>query len=409
MAETSKPLRVASFRGAVFHVTETDHTTGRRVVVHEYPERDTPFTEDLGRSARTFTVKGFFVGADYVEQMKAFQEKFEQRGAGELVHPWLGRMMVTPQGLTVHYSLKLLRADFDATFSESGEQTYPSQEADPAYVVKEKAEALKTSSLAALARKIKVSSLQDYVAKQIVGNINKALGIDAISEINQVFGISEDIASTMNEAISLLGSGASGFAVELAGALGLSRFASAAAAWRAVAKNVGRICDDDKLNTETSVLHSEGTQSYEIAMVTEAFNGLIRQVSIANAVGAVANIGTELDKPNTSDAVPPLAYEDLIAIRDDLLATIDREALKVEDDELYQALQDARAAVWLNLTTKAESKARLVTYTPSSVLPAVVIAYEFYGDANRDLELIERNRIARPGFVPVVPLKLLSE
>ena len=65
--------------------------------------------------------------------------------------------------------------------------------------------------------------------------------------------------------------------------------------------------------------------------------------------------------------------------------------------------------MWENLTTKAESQARLVTYTPSAVMPAVVVAYEFYEDANRDLEIVERNDIVRPGFVPVAPLKLLSE
>jgi prophage DNA circulation protein len=43
-------LRRASFRGAAFLVTEHQAESGRRVVAHEFPLRETGFTEDLGKA-----------------------------------------------------------------------------------------------------------------------------------------------------------------------------------------------------------------------------------------------------------------------------------------------------------------------------------------------------------------------
>ncbi len=43
-------LQDASFRGVPFKVEEESTGTGRRVETHEYPNRDKPYTEDLGKS-----------------------------------------------------------------------------------------------------------------------------------------------------------------------------------------------------------------------------------------------------------------------------------------------------------------------------------------------------------------------
>ena len=61
------------------------------------------------------------------------------------------------------------------------------------------------------------------------------------------------------------------------------------------------------------------------------------------------------------------------------------------------------------MTERADDNARLIEFTPPEVMPAVVLAYEYYGDANRDREIVERNNIRHGGFVPTSPLKLLSK
>ncbi|HFJ2043202.1 TPA: DNA circularization N-terminal domain-containing protein, partial [Salmonella enterica] len=55
-------LRDASFRGVPFSVEDDESAFGRRVQVHEYPNRDKPWTEDLGRATRRLTINAYLVG-----------------------------------------------------------------------------------------------------------------------------------------------------------------------------------------------------------------------------------------------------------------------------------------------------------------------------------------------------------
>jgi prophage DNA circulation protein len=54
-------LLPASFRGALFHVEAGAKESGRRIVIHQYPKKDTPYAEDMGRRVRTFTVRGYCI------------------------------------------------------------------------------------------------------------------------------------------------------------------------------------------------------------------------------------------------------------------------------------------------------------------------------------------------------------
>jgi prophage DNA circulation protein len=56
-----KDLQLASFRGANFHVEHGSKDSGRRIVVHEFPKKDFPYSEDMGRRAYEFTVRGYCI------------------------------------------------------------------------------------------------------------------------------------------------------------------------------------------------------------------------------------------------------------------------------------------------------------------------------------------------------------
>ena len=67
-------------------------------------------------------------------------------------------------------------------------------------------------------------------------------------------------------------------------------------------------------------------------------------------------------------------YDDTVALRDALTAAIDAELPGVTDDALYQALTDARAAVWRDLSDRSRDSARLTTLTPPAVIAMLAIA-----------------------------------
>lgn len=101
MSDWVSRLRQASFRGIPFGVLDDAGVVGRRVAVHEYPGRDQPFAEDMGRAARRFSVRGFLVeqsaiygGGDVIAQRLALEVAAEASGPGTLVHPTKGRVSV---------------------------------------------------------------------------------------------------------------------------------------------------------------------------------------------------------------------------------------------------------------------------------------------------------------------------
>ena len=87
-------LQPASWRGQRFVVLGSTVRAGRRKAVHEYPFRDGPWVEDLGKRGRIYGFSGFLVGDDVGQQVQDLTARAEQAGPGELVHPTFGSRQV---------------------------------------------------------------------------------------------------------------------------------------------------------------------------------------------------------------------------------------------------------------------------------------------------------------------------
>jgi prophage DNA circulation protein len=82
-----RTLRRASYRGVSFFVESDKLETGRRLVVHEFPLRDTPYVEDLGRSANKIDVTAYVVGDNADGAESALRAACEAGGAATLNLP----------------------------------------------------------------------------------------------------------------------------------------------------------------------------------------------------------------------------------------------------------------------------------------------------------------------------------
>lgn len=103
------------------------------------------------------------------------------------------------------------------------------------------------------------------------------------------------------------------------------------------------------------------------------------------------------------------SYDELIETRTVLTEALDTELLLETNDEMYKKIEDARVAVFEVLTSRADLQQRLITVTPTDVVPAVVLAYDYHDDATRDSEIALRNGVRHEGFCPASPLRILSE
>ena len=121
-------LRPASFRGARFFVDTVNFETGRRWADHEYPARNTPFAEDLGRSQRVWRFTGYTIGDDFLAARDRLVAACEEDGPGELVHPTLGTVQAACRVITATEERERGRfCSLAFEFAEAGSVREPSQ------------------------------------------------------------------------------------------------------------------------------------------------------------------------------------------------------------------------------------------------------------------------------------------
>lgn len=396
MAEKlSKNLRPASFRGVPFQVDSTDMGAGRRTTLHEYPQRDKPWVEDLGRAAREIAFEAFVVGADYVDQANRLLSAIEEPGSGALIHPWFGTLTVSLKDLArVTFNRELGYARFSLSFVEAGELTFPAAGSATASQSRLAAANIETAAVADFTKKFDVTGFQDFVTTDASAGVSKAVSQVASGQVPGLgaLGFAERSASVVSTAQGLLTSPNS-LALTLAGFLGVSNYAQSGLRWYTVAQALTRLAQVPGLGVpqSPSVYTPSRQQSY---VNLSAINALNRQVLLAQAVGMSSLVSADV-------------YDDTIGLRNNLTAALDAESLSASDST-YAALQAARTAVWQDLTSRSRDGARLTTKTPADTTPALVLAYDLYEDAERATDIVARNRLRHPGFVPPVPLRVLT-
>lgn len=420
MAEEKK-LYEASFRGVPFHVTKVDLKVGRRTVVHEYPQRDKPYVEDIGRATRRLSFTAFVVGDDYIQQAEKLIGAIETEGPGTLIHPHLGEMKCClEQASTITFTDSSRTASVVLTAVESGELEFPKSGTDAVSKVLESADALEKSAIQQFCDSLDLSSVSEWVDAALSGDLLDKLGIISNADIATIFDKVDEISTLASKGLSLISGGPKVFATRLVGALGLSRFASSARAWSRVAKQLKNLTKHDKLREGTKADSTvlSGTQR-AVLQNRAAVETLIRQTLIAQMVGVSAVVGTKTDQTmaveddvQTSESLKSTvskSYDDIVQLRQDLLETLDEELLMTTSDDSYLELEKARVAVFEALTDRADDSSHLAVVVPGDVLPALVHAYDYHDDASRDQEIAIRNGVEHEGFCPADALRVMED
>jgi prophage DNA circulation protein len=96
----------AQYKGAQFFVESGGPESGRRIVEHEFPKRDQPYAEDMGRRAIRVSVRAYCIQSarqpDYRQPRNALRSALETGGGGRLQLPFinLGQMVCERYKLT---------------------------------------------------------------------------------------------------------------------------------------------------------------------------------------------------------------------------------------------------------------------------------------------------------------------
>ncbi|WP_260927354.1 DNA circularization N-terminal domain-containing protein [Novosphingobium sp. 9] len=175
-------IQPASFRGVPFAVTGSDLQGGRRLAKHQYPGRDTPWNEDMGRAARSFRLRGFVLDGDILTaggtidaQRAALITAVEKAGEGTLIHPTLGSLTVKVDQYSIGEGLGANSySEVEIIFAESGTQTFPTASASSS---------LSTTAASELSDAAKSDGVSAIAAAASAGDLID----DAINEVSEIF------------------------------------------------------------------------------------------------------------------------------------------------------------------------------------------------------------------------------
>lgn len=125
-------LLPASYDGNEFFVDVGSRESGNRLVVHQFPKKDQPYTENMGRRAIEFRVRGYVIQSarrpDYRPVRDALQQRLEQGmagKAGQLQLPTMRPVSMIIQNYRLTEEERLGGyCVFDMHFVESGTQPF---------------------------------------------------------------------------------------------------------------------------------------------------------------------------------------------------------------------------------------------------------------------------------------------
>lgn len=380
-------LQPASFRGVPFKVESADGSGGRRAETHEYPMRDTPWTEDLGRRARAGSLSGYVLGADYMAARDALIAALEAAGAGTLVHRYWGELQVVITDYRISESSSEGGiARFSISFAEAGSQQFPAARADTAEALASQVDAIRAAAQKSYADVHQVAGWPGWVSDGAIADFNRAFdAVDALTA--QLTPDLSLLAEIQLNAARVAGTVADLIRVPVSAADAI------AARISALAQVPSRPVDAFNALTalfahDTRPVRTPTTPANRQADINRsATASLVRQLAVAEAAGLL----------QTADFDSATAAAEA---RDTVLAAIDGEADTTTDDTLFRALSALSAAAIRAVASRTDSLARIGTVRFASTLPALVVAHRVYGDATRADEIVSRNHVRHPGFVP---------
>lgn len=456
-------LRPASFKGTAFYVEDTEGEFGRRNVLHQYPYRDLPYGEDLGRDARGFSFTAFVLTRDACD---ALIETLESDGSGTLIHPWYGSTFVQHDGKArVQYPLaEGGRFGFQLHFVEAGENTEPDASEDAGSLL----DGLVNDALSMVGADFaakwtgQVSGWLDVAGQRldaVLGAVEKYLGpveqgVAAVrglvygaggllaKPLELYYRIAGLVRTVMN--LNPLPFGGR-FGLSFSGVAGRSTVFQAAPEKKTDA--LLYVSGDNDHESTFSISSAVGAMPANPFAGAGIWPAFIRQpafkplprdkqatLAILRGDAPAVERPAWAMPPENEDALPALppaladvvrrvvvleaaralvtapfiSHTDIESARDEVLATLDVE-MNAATDALYPALQAVRMQVGRLVQNRLPAIHELAIIDNRVTLPALLLAYRVNGSIGSADDLVARNRVRHPGFVPAGRVEVLRD
>ncbi|WP_242204846.1 MULTISPECIES: DNA circularization N-terminal domain-containing protein [unclassified Pseudomonas] len=397
-------LLPASFRGVGFWIDQAKTPVGRKGQLHEYPQRDLPYFEDLGQQARIHDVTAFIIGADCLEQRDKLLKALEA-GSGELVHPWLGRLQVKVGECDMTHT----RQDgglvtFTLKFYPDQPLPFPTATVSTQKVLLAKADTLLGSAVA------RFEQAMTLIKAARIGIANLRNSLTGVYEVikEQLKPLIEQYRQ-ITELVKAVKELPKEVAAEFKGLLGdikeLKEFAKEG--YRGVIADVSQQLEAIRKADAPKITTGKDTNAAAQAMADLVQDTMLVKVaqwvasmpvaSPAVKLSSTPSVAQQADQPVTRQEVP--VTDEMKALQKAVGVAID-PMLDKADPKHHQAINDVKEALLAHLKAVASSGVRQVTKSFQESLPALVVAYKQFADATRVTQVTQSNAMNHPGFSP---------
>lgn len=416
-----RKLLAASFRGVEFGVEKSGADGDPHGHIHKFPQRKGTLWEPLGEGDMTFAVEGFVVGDDWQQKRDTLERALREGGTGELVHPWRGRKTVAVTAWRANESVDEYRVvRFSITFLEQTADSRPTTRLNTPAIVNNKADGALRGVQDDFAGSFSVDGLPGFAADGALGDLDGAT--TGIERAGTGLGGGDLSLGTVASALRWF----AGTSPQLGGRFDSSAFFSHSLRGLRMG-GLSSLQDSSGLGGSMiglmrllSVRSASPRQAWtaqrglwdygaDSAVVPPTTPTRARQAANSEAMAALVRRSALIESARATSTWSFDNYDEAAQARDELAERLDRE-LDTAPDPLFVALQDLKGAMVRDITTRGADLSRVTHWTPAAPLPAPVIAYEIYGDSSRDSEIVARNNVRHPAFVPGgQPLEILSD
>ncbi|MEG2173148.1 MAG: phage tail tape measure protein [Desulfovibrionaceae bacterium] len=401
MAYWRYTLRKASFRGVEFEVESRDTSGGRRLVVHEYPRRDEAYPEDMGRKHHTLSVSAFQFGPEYLGPCNKLLEALEKEGEGEYIDPWgtTHRVVVASYSSTERQQQGGY-VSFRITFEESSPSPAHNSTTDSAAK-------LQQATLSA-----RLAVLQHAIHQW------RGLVPDAVIHMTRYLDPLLQACGLLGQGLSLARGVVSLPAVILGQLMHNGLLMPGIGSLNALAATPDALMDLFSnlvsQNVRTEGNNSMGRVQSGLTLARSAGRpaGLSGDIPLLELVAhltqktpqnmctlAEAQLGFALLEATEAVAIHNFDTADEARATEQTLCQGFTALMQEAPDPLYVTLADTRTALVRDIRSRAANLDTLDTVTPLQTLPALLLAYQLYGTAAREEELLRRNPARHPGFL----------
>ena len=382
-------LRPASFRGVPFSVPEHSADDGRRLARHEFPGRERPVVDDLGRATREWTVEAFVVGDDYMERRDQLVAACaEAPGPGELVHPHLGTLRVHCESVQYRESNDEHRvARFTITFVDAGDEAWPQLSEDLQKAARDAAEKTIAESMEAFTQEFLVDGLPGQLVSAIGDTAQTALeSVRALTDAlmlpaQEVASLRDDILRAQDNIEDLMRE-PDRFADEMR--LLKKKPVLGAPSARDGVRAARRMSDFDP---ETSTPQTPRAEHRE--QTRRSQRAIVRQErEVAACLAAEAAVDVEPD-----------SYDDAVQLRKSVTDRLQAAMQDPSSDEVYAGLRELQVAIMRAIPDEAEELPALDRVEVDGTVDALTLGWRWKRDPSAGIEIAARNQVLNPCFL----------